>query len=189
MTEDSRMITSLPPTVQRVSSTLKTAGTIGFWTQIVLGVISGVTFLFASTSLLGNRERTQGIEFGIFSAFVGLILLGGAIYFSIRYGRIAKELLNPNSAARPKKAEILKLIRIGLMIHLGGMLMAILGAAALAGIVLLKSLTIPQGTLAYNPKQFVNSIDLLTIQANTNAIMAHFAGIVTSLWLLDRITK
>jgi hypothetical protein len=189
MSENYEITRSASPTVQRVSANLKLASTIGFWVQIVLGVISGVTFLFASTSLLGNRERTQGIEFGIFSAFCGLILLAIAVYFSIRYGRLARQLQNPNATSRPKKSEILQLIKLGLMINLGGMLMAILGAAALAGIVLLKSLTIPQGTLAYNPKQFVNSIDLLTIQANTNAIMAHFGGIVTTLWLLDRITK
>lgn len=189
MSENYEITRSVSPEIQQASSTLRLAGIVGFWVQIVLGVISAVTFLFASASLLGTQERTQGIEFGIFSAFCGLVLLGIAIYFSIRYGRIAKRLPGADPRSRPRKAEILQLIKTGLAINMGGMLMAILGAAALAGIVLLKSLTIPQGTLAYNPKQFVNSIDLLVIQANTNAIMAHFSGLVTSLWLLNRITK
>ncbi|MFN9174904.1 MAG: DUF3611 family protein, partial [Synechocystis sp.] len=70
-----------------------------------------------------------------------------------------------------------------------GMGMAIIGAASISGIVLGKSLSIPQGTLAANPKQFVQSIDLLAIQANTNTIIAHFTGLLSSLWLLDRLNK
>ena len=189
MSNDFEITRALPTSIQRVSSTLKQSGTIGFWLQIVLGILAAVPFLFASAGLLTNQQRTQGSEFSIFCAFCGLIMLGMAIFFSIRYTRMARQLQSSDPALRPKRTETLRLIRIGLIVNLVGMLMAILGAAAIAGIVLLKSLTIPQGTLAYNPKQFVNSIDLLIIQANTNGIMAHFAGIVITLWLLDRITR
>ncbi len=82
-------------------------------------------------------------------------------------------------------------IRQGLIANIIGMFLTILGAQALAGIVLIKSLNVPQGTfnVASNPSQFVNSVDLLIVQANTNTILAHFTGIVTSLWLLNRITS
>ncbi|MGH2416664.1 MAG: DUF3611 family protein, partial [Microcystaceae cyanobacterium] len=177
---------SLPPAVQRVSSNLKRAGNIGFWLQIILGVVSTVTLLFASTSLVGNQQRTSGSEVGIFCAFCGIIMLIVGIFFCFRYRRIARLLQNSDSALRPKKADTYKVIRLGLIVNLVGMLLAILGAAALVGLVLAKSLTIPQGAIGYNdPRKFVNSIDLLIIQANTNTITAHFAGIVTSLWLLD----
>lgn len=181
---------SVPPAVQRVASTMKRAGNIGFWLQIVLGVVSTVTLLFASTSLLGNQSRTQGSEFGVFCAFCGVILLIIGIFFCFRYRRIARLLQSPDPALRPKKTDTYRVIKLGLIINLVGMLLAILGAAALVGLVLAKSLTIPQGAIGYNdPKRFVNSIDLLIIQANTNTITAHFAGIVTSLWLLDRIAR
>jgi hypothetical protein len=188
MSRDSEIVpSSSSSNRKRASSTLQFGSRVGFWVQIVLGVIAGVTLLFASTALLGRQDRTQGIELGIFSAFGGLILLGVGIYFSRRYGKVALKLQESDSIHRPTRADVLQLIKIGLIIHLVGMLMTIFGAAAISGIVLLKSLSIPQGTLAANPKQFVQSIDLLAIQANVNAIMAHFAGIANSLWLLDRL--
>ncbi len=62
---------SLPPAVQRAANILLRQGRIGFWTQIVLGVISGVLLLIATASLLGTRQRTSGIEIGVLCAIGG----------------------------------------------------------------------------------------------------------------------
>lgn len=189
MSENYEITRSVPPNVQRASSILRQVGRIGFWLQIILGVISAVLLLIATASLIGSKQRTQGIEVGVFCAVGGVILIGVGIYFSLRYTRIARLMQTGNPATRPKKSDTIQVIRYGLMVNLAGMLMAILGAEALAGIVLIKSLNLPQVTLGSNPTQFVNSVDLLIVQANTNTIAAHFTGIVTTLWLLNRITK
>jgi hypothetical protein len=147
-----------------------------------------VTFLFASIGL-STPDRTRGIEAGIVSAFISLVFLGVAIYFSTRYRKLGRKLQDADAPNHPRRADIIQLIRWGLMVNLIGMGMAIIGAASISGIVLGKSLSIPQGTLAANPKQFVQSIDLLAIQANTNTIIAHFTGLLSSLWLLDRLNK
>ncbi|WP_353674672.1 DUF3611 family protein [Synechocystis sp. LKSZ1] len=178
---------AVPQAVLRASTNLTTVGNIGFWVQIVVGAFAVVTFLFASMGLTFGQDRTTGIEAGIISAFISLILLCVGIYFSVRYRQLGRQLQNADN--HPRRADILQLIRWGLLINLAGMGMAIIGAAAISGIVLVKSLSIPQGTLAANPKQFVQSIDLLAIQANTNTIIAHFTGLLSSLWLLDRIHK
>lgn len=186
---ESGLASPVPPAVMRAASKLNTIGYLGFWIQIVVGAFAVVTFLFASMGLTFGQDRTTGIEAGIISAFISLVLLGGGIYFSIRYQRIGNQLQRVDAANHPRKADILKFIRWGIMVNLAGMGMAIIGASAIGGIVLIKSLSIPQGTLAANPKQFVQSIDLLAIQANTNTIVAHFTGLVSSLWLLDRLDK
>ena len=182
---------SLPPAVQRAANILLRQGRIGFWTQIVLGVISGVLLLIATASLLGTRQRTSGIEIGVLCAIGGAGFLVVAIFFSSRYMKIARQMLRGDQDSRPKKSDTIQLIRQGLIANIIGMFLTILGAQALAGIVLIKSLNVPQGTfnVASNPSQFVNSVDLLIVQANTNTILAHFTGIVTSLWLLNRITS
>ncbi|MBR8830230.1 MAG: hypothetical protein N5P05_002891 [Chroococcopsis gigantea SAG 12.99] len=182
---------SLPPAVQRAASILMQQGRIGFWAQIVLGVISAVLLLIASASLIGFKQRTQGIEIGVLCAIGGVGFLVVAIIFAYNYMRIAKQMVQLSSENRPKKADTIRLIRRGLMANITGMFLTILGAQALAGIVLIKSLNVPQGTfnVGTNPTQFVNSVDLLIVQANTNTILAHFTGIVTSLWLLNRITN
>jgi hypothetical protein len=180
---------SLPPALERVSTNLRWSGTIGFWVQLVLGVISTVTLLFASSSLIGNQQSSQGTGFGIFCAVGGLVALAISIFLSFRYMNIAKLLRNKDSAQRPKKTDTIQIIRIGLMVNIVGMTLAIIGAEALVGLVLAKSLARPQLAIGSDPREFVNSIDLLIVQANTNTITAHFGGLVSSLWLLNRITK
>lgn len=190
MKENYELTPSLPANVQRASSILRRIGRIGFWLQIVLGVISAVLLLIASASLFSNRQRTQGIEIGIICAFVGVVLIGAGIYFSWRYIRIANLMQVSDSSSRPRKADTIQVIRYGLIVNLTGMFFAILGAEALAGIVLVKSLNVPQGGFVNQDfSKLVNSVDLLIVQANTNTIAAHFAGIVSTLWLLDRISK
>ncbi|AFZ34781.1 hypothetical protein Sta7437_1211 [Stanieria cyanosphaera PCC 7437] len=176
--------------IQKVSNNLKQLGRIGFWLQIVLGVVSTVLLLVAAASVFGNKEKTPGIELGIFCAFCGVILLAVGIFFSFRYIQIANKMQSADPARRPKKADTLTIIRYGLIVNLVGMLLSILGAEALSGIVLLKVITVPQSIgINVDPNRLVNAADLLIVQANTNTIAAHFTGIVTSLILLNRITK
>ena len=175
------------PTIRRVSLSLKWAGLVGFWVQLVLGVVSTVMLLLAVTN---SKERSSpGTGFSLFCAACGLICLVVGIYFSFKYGKIAERFEKKNTT-RPKKSNTLKLIQIGLITSLIGMFLTIIGAEAIAGIVLSKILAFGQGeVLATSNKEFVNPLDLLIVQANINVIAAHFAGLVSSLWLLHRITK
>ncbi|MBE9203767.1 DUF3611 family protein [Synechocystis sp. PCC 7339] len=180
----------IPQAALRASVDLTTWGNIGFWVQIVLGAFSVVTFLFAGFSLSGPN-RTTGIEAGILSAFISIVLLGFGIFFSTRYRRLGRNLKDSEATKHPRRADIIKLIRIGLIINLVGMGTAIIGGAAMSGIVLGKALSVPPGTFASaaDPNRFVQSTDLLAIQANINTIIAHFTGLLSSLWLLDRLNK
>ncbi len=177
---------ALPPAVRQVSTNLKWSGIIGFWVQLVLGVISSVILLLASS---GAEESSKGTGFGLFCAACGLVALAVGIYFALRYSAIANKLKNPDPSLRPKRSDTIQIIRFGLIVNLTGMLLTILGAQAIVGIVLAKSLSVPQATVVADTGKLVKSIDLLIVQANTNTILAHFTGIVSSLWLLNRITK
>lgn len=177
------------PKIRRIASAFKWAGFVGFWVQLVLGVISTVVMLLAIT----NRTETSrpGTGFSLFCAACGLICLVVGIYFSFRYGKMATRFAS-NGGSRPKKTTALKTIQIGLVVSLVGMFLAIVGAQAIAGIVLSKILAFGQGEVFSansNRKEFVNSLDLFIVQANTNIISAHFAGLASSLWLLNRVTK
>ncbi|WP_330204870.1 DUF3611 family protein [Cyanobacterium sp. Dongsha4] len=189
MTRESQITQSLPPAIQKVSRNLQLWGFWSFWLQLVLGIISAVTLLFATPALFEAKENTRGIQFGIFSAFISVLLLTVAIVLAFRYGKIGRKIENRDPALRPKKSETIRLIRIGLIFNLVGMLFAIIGAETLVGLALAKLLTLAPQLISPNPQQFVNSLDLLIIQANTNTITAHFTGIVTSLILLDRISN
>ncbi len=189
MIRNTELMQSLPPAVQKVSSNLKRWGFWSFWSQLVLGIVSTVTLLFSTPALFDKNDRLAGVQFGIFSAFVSLILLIAALVIAFRYGKIGKRVENRDPAMRPKKSDTLQLIRVGLVMNLVGMLFAILGAEALVGLALAKLLNLSPQLIGSDPQQYVNSLDMLIIQANTNTIAAHFSGIVTSLVLLNRISN
>jgi hypothetical protein len=191
MTQNSELSRNrtLPANIERVSSSLKKAGRIAFWLQIVLGVVSSVLLLVAGAGVLGNQKKTPGIELGIFCAFCAVVCLGLSIFFAFRFSQMGDKMESRNPENRPEKRSTLQVIRYGLIVNLTGILLSILGAEALAGIVLLKTLNNPQGAINLDPSRLVNPADLLIIQANTNTIAAHFSGLVTTLWLLNRISK
>lgn len=189
MTRKSELAQPLPPMVQKVSNNLQRWGFWSFWLQLVLGIISTVTLLFSTPALFETEERVVSIRFGIFCAFIAIILLIAALVISFRYGKIGRRIKNPDPTMRPKKSETIQLIRVGLVFNLVGMLFSLLGAETLVGLALAKLLTLSPQLIGSNPQQYVNSLDLLIIQANTNTIGAHFAGIVTGLILLNRINS
>jgi len=141
--------------------------------------------LFATPAIFQGDRSLQAEQFGVFSAFVALVLLTAALVIAYRYGKIGKRVENKDPAMRPKKSDTLNLIRVGLVLNLVGMMFAIVGAQALVGISLAKLLTLAPQLIGPNPEQFVNSLDMLIIQANTNTIGAHFAGIATSLFFFS----
>lgn len=190
MTKKSDITQSLPPVVQKVSSNLQRWGFIGFWLQLILGIISIVTLFFSTPALFNSKENNPANQFGILCAFLSIIFLAIAIFgFYFRYKRLGKQIENRDPKQRPKKADTLQLIKVGLIMNVIGLLLAIIGAEALVGIALGKSLSLAPQLIGPNPENYVNSLDLLIIQANTNTITAHFAGIVSSLLLLNRITS
>jgi hypothetical protein len=187
---------SLPPALQRVALALRTFGGISFWLQLILGVISGLILVFATISGSVGRQPAQGgnqgTGFGVFFAICGLVTLGVGAYFAFRYTRISKNLREANAAGRPSKADTLQIIRLGLIVNLVGMLLTIVGAQAIVGSILAKSLSQPQGALGFGAvdlNRFVQPLDLFVVQANTNTIAAHFVGISASLWLFNRVNR
>lgn len=177
---------SIPPAAQRIVFTLRTIGWISFWLQVVLGIVSAIILLVSVASNTNTKAQgsTQGTGFGIFFAICGLVALGIGAFFAFRYTRISKQLLE---TGRPSKAETLQAIRLGLIVNLVGMLVTILGAQAVVGSVLTKSLS-QQGAVL-DASRYVQPLDLFVVQGNINTITAHFAGIVASLWLFNRVSK
>jgi hypothetical protein len=185
----------IPSAVLKASATLRLAGNIGFWVQLVLGVVAALILLFASASVIGGNDPnqasnfSQGSNFGIFCATGGILALMVSIFFFFRYRTIAQYMLTTEESLRPKKAYTLQIIKLGLISNLIGMAFSIIGAESFVGLVLGKSLTIPQGAVFNNTSQLIQPKDLFIILANTHTITSHFTGIVIALWLLNRINK
>lgn len=183
---------SLPPAVRRVASAFRITGAISFWAQLILAVVSTLVLLFAIFSFNSRTNAANpGTGFGLLLAFGGLIALYAGAYWAFSYTRLSKRLRSPNSQTRPKPRDVTQSLRIGLIINLVGMLLTLMGAQAIVGTLLGKSLSQPQGGAIFAERltQYVQPLDIFVVQANTNTILAHFVGVVASLWLIRSMSR
>jgi hypothetical protein len=180
--------------IQAIAKLFRLTGWITFWSQLALGIVSGGILLFASIRpSSGGVGNNSGAGIGVFFAITGLVALGIGLFISFRYIRIGRQLDSGNPSNRPRKIETVQVVRLGLVVHLVGILLTLVGAQAIVGILLTKSLTVSQvipGTITQvDPSRVIQPLDILVVQANTNTVSAHFAGLLGSIWLLNRITK
>ncbi len=183
-------------TIKRIAFSLRWAGWIGFWVQIVLAVVSTLIFLFAlpfaqpSSSI--SSINTPSIGGSIFFAVCGLLVLFFSVYQAFRYTRLAKQLQDANPNLRPKKADTMQILRFGLIVSLVGMLLTIMGAEAVTGTLLAKALAQGSGVSIVSEasiNRLIQPLDIFLVLATTHTITAHFAGMVTSIWLLNRMNR
>ncbi|TAF57450.1 MAG: DUF3611 family protein [Oscillatoriales cyanobacterium] len=172
----------LPVAAQRVAFALRTAGWVCFWVQSVLAVVATIILLFAipfaiPSATAPGSSTSAGTGGGVFFALCGLAVLGYSVYRAFRFTRLSRELRSPANAVRPKKADTIKQVRLTLMSNLSGMLLTLIGAEAISG------------TLLADFSRFIQPLDIFVVLANTHATVAHFVGIIGTLWLLDRIHK
>ena len=157
--------------LRAIAQLFRRVGWITFWAQLVLGVVSGGILLFASISPRpANASPNTGAGLGVFFAISGLVALGVGIFISFR---------------------TVQVVRLGLIVHLVGILLTLVGAQAIVGVLLTKALTSTQpGVITQlDPSRVIQPLDIFVVQANTNTVSAHFAGLIGSIWLLNRITK
>lgn len=180
-------------TIQEIAQAFRLTGWISFWAQLVLGVVAAVILGFASISrdVSAGQQRSVGTGLGIFFAIVAVIALGASIFWAFRYTRISIQLQSSNPNNRPRKADTIQLLRLGLSINLVGLLVGLIGAQAIVGALVAKSLTLPGGVGVFqiDPSRIIRPLDIFVVQANTNTVAAHFAGLLGSLWLLNRIDR
>jgi hypothetical protein len=130
---------------------------------------------------------TPGINISIFWAVCGIVALLFSVYLAFRITRFAGRLFNQNPALHPKKADVIQLLRIGVITSLVGMLLTILGGGSGVGVLLEKSIAQPQGVAIYDPNRIIRSLDIFAAMANMTGIAAHFIGTLTYLGLVNWI--
>jgi hypothetical protein len=193
---------SVPPAVRRVATAFRLVGWISFWAQIVLAVISGFVLAFAAASfgvpasppntpgaVAAPGGANPGAGAGLFLASLGLLLLFAGAFWAFRYTRLSRKLKISDPQERPKRGDAVRELYLGLGINLGGMLLTILGAQAIVGSLVAKSFIQVGGIFTGNLQNFINSRDIFLVQANTNTILAHFIGVVSTLWLLRTVNR
>jgi hypothetical protein len=187
MSKNYELSRSLPPNVQRAAAILRFAGNVGFWVQLVLGVLAAALLFLSIAGLLTQQKASQGTGFSIFCSTAGVLCLVVSILICFRYKKIADLMESGNIEQRPKKTTTIQTVRLGLSSNLIGIFFSIIGAEGFIGILWSKFSNIPQGAAVYDTSKLPTPNEILLLLANTHTILCHFAGIVVSLWLLDRL--
>ncbi len=177
--------------VRSIGQNFRFTGWISFVLQLVLGVVSSLLLLvFVVFRPPGTTSNNPETNFGIFLAICGLVALGVSIYLAFRCKNIGRQLQSNNPNNRPRKIETVKVLQLALIVNLAGMLLTLLGAQAIVGSLVVKAVSSPAATNQFfDPTRIISGQDMFVVQANTNTITAHFAGLVASIWLLNRITR
>lgn len=188
--------------LERIGNILRLTGWSSFGLQLSLAAASGLILVFVVGGRNFNQDvapvspvpgarvvdtipNTPGINIGIFWAIAGVLALLVGIYLAFRQVRFAKRLRHSDANHHPKKAEILQVLRWGVIAGLVGMLLSILGGGATLGVLLSKSIAQPQGVAIYDPSRIIRSLDIFVAMANMNSIAAHFIGTVANLTLFN----
>ncbi len=188
-------ISSVPPAIARLAKAFTRTGWISIWCQGVLGVIAGVVLLLAlfQFAVTGSGGRNPGTGAGIFLTVLGLLTAVGGMFWALRYTRFARRLRSPDGAKRPKPKDTVQLLTWSLWTTLGGMALSLLGSGSIVGALIGKFLFQPQGVAVLGSdselSRFVQPMDVFIVQANLNILLAHFAGLLCTLWLLRIVSR
>ncbi|MGC9525747.1 MAG: DUF3611 family protein, partial [Limnospira sp.] len=97
--------------LSQVANAFRRAGWIGFWLQVLFGVVPIFLLLFAL--FLSPAKNRLGQSFvAVILAYACLIALGFTMYWCFRYTQIGNQLDDPDR--RPTKASVTRTLWIGL---------------------------------------------------------------------------
>lgn len=185
-----------PPSPRQLAATFRSLGWIGFWCQVVLGLIPVI--LVTLQWVFSSKPQPMGVpDSGNILSFVDILTLFFTIYWCFRYTRLASKMGDSNQ--RPTKARVIREVWIGIIANLGVILLAVLIGMVTVGGLLSVILSLPQGAAiilqptpggkVINPGPIIVPMDMLGLLAVMNVILAGLIGVSVSLWLLYRVGK
>lgn len=175
------------PAIKDIANLLILGGRIGFWLQLALAGISGISLLFAWFGRNFSETSQQG--FSAFFALCTIATLLFGVFLAFRYTRIGKSFLNNNSRPTLSKADLIALLRIAIITSFIGILFSLCGAGFGLVVQIAKAVSQSPGVAITDPSRIIRAIDVFVVVANVNAIAAHFIGGAISFWLIDRVHR
>ncbi|ELS04234.1 Protein of unknown function (DUF3611) [Xenococcus sp. PCC 7305] len=176
----------------QIARTFRRLGWIGFWSQIILGLIPIVLMIFQG--IFSSKSQLTGVpDSGNILSFIDILTLLFTIYWCFRYTRLASKLENSNQL--PPKVRVTREVWIGIIANLGVILLAVLIGMITVGGLLYVILSLPPGAATIlqpapggaliNPGPIIVPMDILGLLAIMNVILAGLIGVIVSLRLLS----
>lgn len=171
------------PPKKEFAQTFYLLGRISFWVQLLLGVVSAIALAIITIGRqISDTDHYTFITVSIVLLIASLVTLGFRVYWDYRYTRLAKRLDTPPETD-PTIAEIVRVLRIGLLVSIVGALIAFAAADVTSITVYARSMAQAQSLPVFQDA-VIRSIDVLMILVGINVMGAHFLGGINSLGLL-----
>ncbi len=178
------------PKYQHTSLNFLVFGSLAFFAQILILIVSILLLFFAvsgnppeSAGMSGNEASILWAQFGILSLFVTIFFF----HSTIRYAKKIK--LKQDTELHAHKTRTLYLLRFGLVCGFIGIAVSILGVGSSIELLIGKTISQPPGIAITDPSKIVRALDVFVLVINFAIAIAHFIGIVVSLWLINRVDR
>jgi len=185
--ELTKVFDEVSPVLQNTSRLLRRVSWISWWSQVILTTVSTVILTFARRA--GNRSNWL-------LSGLGVTVSGLSIFWTWGNGaRLSRRLIRrpvPNFKAA---VMLRRAIRVGVTLNLVGLLVHLWSAQEIVGSLALKVLTTPAiartavmyGGNAGSPEGYLEPLDVLVVQANTNSLLSHFCSMVCLLYMTRKL--
>ena len=184
----------LPPAVRRIVGSMRVIGGVSLWSQGILAVVATLSLIFSSAVLtLENNTGPEvardnpGAGVGFLFAAIALLLLYAGTFWAFRYTRISRKLRARDGRERPKPGAVIRALKLGLILNLAGTFASLLGDGAWTGALMAKAFAQGPGQFGVPQAitQTIQGLDILVLQSIVIIQLAHFIGLMASLWLVQ----
>lgn len=165
-------------------------GWLAFLFQLLIAIITVLLLAFATSGnqpaasgLSGNENSIFWAQWGIATLFITIIFF----YFNTRYANKIKQ--QQDVVLHAHKQRIMNMLRFGLFSGYAGIVVAILGVTSSIELLISKTISQPPGIAITDPTKIVRALDVFVLVSNFSIVIAHFVGIIVSLWLLNRVDR
>lgn len=177
------------PAADKAGGLLRWGGRVSFWGQLLaIAAASSLLLLAMLSRRLDDSPNSASTGLTIFLAVCGIVVLGVNTFFAYRYSRLARQMQAPQTGSLPPKPEVLRLLDVGLLVALGGVLVTLVGTEIGAISLLARAMTQPQGAAVYEPTKTIRVLDVVVIVTSGGLAIAHLFNGGLTLWLLKRLS-
>jgi Protein of unknown function (DUF3611) len=175
------------PIIRNAAKVLQRTSWISWWSQVILTVISSIILLFAKSVTTSATSNTPNF---LLSA-VGLCTSAASIIWTWGNGtRLSRRLLLRPITRNQVVVMVRRAITVGVTLNCVGLLCHLLAAQQIIGLLAIKVLTGRSSGLllaAVDGSNTLQPLDILIVQANTNAILSQYISLVALLSLTTGI--
>lgn len=177
------------PAADRAGGLLRWGGRVSFWGQLLaIAAASSLLLLSIVSRRLDDSSNSATTGLAIFLTVCGIVVLGINTFLAFRYTRLARQMQAPQTETLPPKPEVLRLLDIGLLVALGGVLVTLIGTEVGALALLARAMTQPQGAAIYEPTKTIRVLDVVVIVTSGGLAIAHLLNGGLTLWLSKRLS-